>query len=130
VSEAFAEKLKILQQQHDEEIVKYKQKMQDMEIQHSEELKQMRENSNRIIDEIKYEHSTLLENIKQTKKSETSLFQESSSYLQKLDSNIDILYANSRNLVDLKDRVEQDYGVLSKAREESLKAKEHEIICI
>ncbi|RZC39276.1 fas-binding factor 1, partial [Asbolus verrucosus] len=129
VSEVFEEKIKALHTQHEEEINKYKQKIQEIETQHAEELKQIRENNTRIIDEIKYEYSTLLENIKEAKKSESILFNESSSYIQKLDSNIEILYSNSKNIQELRTQMERDYGVLSKAREESLKVKEEEIVC-
>lgn len=125
----FEDKLKTIQQQHEIEINKYKQKIQETEGLHFEEIKQIRENNSRVIDEIKYEYSTLLENIKVAKKSESTLFEESNTYLQKLDSNIEVLYANSKRLGDLKDHIENDYGILSKAREESLKGKEQEIIC-
>lgn len=127
LSEAFEEKLTVHHQQHKEEIEKYKQKIHEIEVQHLDEIKQMREHNTSIISEIKYEHATLLENIKETKKSETTLFQESASYLQKLDSNINILYSNSQNLEDIRSRFDQDYGIFTKAREESLKAKEEEI---
>ncbi|XP_044269147.1 fas-binding factor 1 [Tribolium madens] len=128
ISEVFEKKLKAVQEQHDNEITKYKQKIHEAEIQHSEEIKQIRESNSRVIEEVKYEYSTLLENVKEAKKSETSLFQESNTYLQKLDDNIEILYANSKSLGDLKDHIYKDYGILSRAREESLKAKEQEII--
>lgn len=128
INEDFTEKIAYVNQQHVEEISKYKDKIQNIDSLHAEEIKQLRENHSRIIDEIKYEQSTLLENIKHNKQSETSLFAESNTYLQKLDSNIEILYHNSKSLSDLKESVEKDYGILSKAREETLKAREKEII--
>ncbi|EFA00110.2 hypothetical protein TcasGA2_TC002926 [Tribolium castaneum] len=128
MTEVFEEKLKTVLQQHDGEIAKYKQRIEEADAHHSEEIKRIRENNSRVIEEIKYEYTTLLENVKEAKKSESSLFQESNTYLQKLDSNIEILYANSKSLGDLKDHIQKDYGILSRAREESLKAKEQEII--
>ncbi|KAF2902590.1 hypothetical protein ILUMI_03597 [Ignelater luminosus] len=129
LSEQFRNTVENIKKDHETEIDKYKQKLQEMTTLHVNEIKLIRENHNRIIEEIKYEYSSMVENMKQVKQTESSVLDNANTYSQKLDSNLEILDTNSKILIGIQERVQQDYGVLSLAREESLKAKEEEIRC-
>ncbi|GJQ79018.1 hypothetical protein Trydic_g179 [Trypoxylus dichotomus] len=124
---SYSEKFEQLKDSYEQDLQKYKDKLEDMSILQTNEIKSIRESHDKIIDEIRYEYSTLIENIKQTKQTESQLFQNSVEYSQKLDSNMQLLDVNTKLLVGVREKVENDYGVLSMAREESLKAKEEEI---
>lgn len=126
---SYSDKFEHLQENYDQELLKYKGKIEDMSLLQTNEIKSIRENHDKVIEEIKYEYSTLIENIKETKQSESQLFQNSAEYSQKLDTNIKMLDVNTQLLVGVRERVDNDYSVLSIAREESLKAKEDEIRC-
>ncbi|KRT86084.1 hypothetical protein AMK59_1062, partial [Oryctes borbonicus] len=124
---SYSEKFEQHKESHEQEVQKYKEKVEDMSAIRDNEIRSIRESHDKIVDEIRYEYSTLIENIKQTKQSESQLFQNSAEYSQKLDSNIQLLDVNTKLLVGVREKVENDYGVSSLAREESLKAKEMEI---
>ncbi|KAI4471527.1 fas-binding factor 1 [Holotrichia oblita] len=124
---SYLDKFEQLKQNHEEEVQKYKQKIEEMAVLQSNEIKSLRENHDKIIEEIKYEYNTLIENIKQTKQSETQLFQNSAEYSHKLDTNLQLLDTNSKLLIGVREKVNADYSILSVAREESLRAKEEEI---
>lgn len=113
--------------EHAEEVRKLKDKIADLIEQHRDEIKRIRDNQNVIIEEIKYEYATMVENMKQTKTSEAVLFENANVYSQKLDVSLKMLDINSRTLLEMKDKVDGDYGVLSTAREESIKSREVEI---
>ncbi|XP_017780910.1 PREDICTED: uncharacterized protein PFB0145c [Nicrophorus vespilloides] len=121
------EKMEQIESEHESEISKQKRKIEELYELHQTEIKQMRENNNRILEEVKYEYNTIIENIKMSKQTEASALQETTAYSHKLDSNLKLLDINSRTLLEMKHKVESDYGILSVAREESLKAKEEEI---
>uniref|UniRef100_A0A1Y1MZU4 Fas-binding factor 1 C-terminal domain-containing protein n=1 Tax=Photinus pyralis TaxID=7054 RepID=A0A1Y1MZU4_PHOPY len=127
LSEQFDKAIAMLKSEHETELTKYKQKLQDMSAMHTTEIQQVRENHNRIIDEIKYEYSTMIDNLKQVKQTENSLIDNASAYTQKLDSSLEALGVNSSILNEIRGKVQSEYGILTKAREESLKAKEEEI---
>lgn len=127
---SYANKFDQLKDDYQEEIQKYKVKIEEMSSIQASEIRSIRESHDKIIEEIKYEYSTLIENIKETKQSENQLFQNSVEYSQKLDTGIQILDTNTKLLVGVREKVDNDYGVLSLAREESLKAKEEEIKCM
>lgn len=126
---SYLEKFEQLKQNHKQEVQKYKQKIEEMAVLQSNELKSIRESHDKIIEEIKYEYNTLIENIKLTKQSETQLFQNSVEYSQKLDASLQLLDTNSKLLIGVREKVSGDYSILSVAREESLRAKEEEIKC-
>lgn len=129
LTEVHNKKLEEMQKQHESEVEKYKAKIEEIREMHKNELRLVRENQNRTIDELKYEFSTLMENIKDGKNSERALFENADSYNQKLEFYLKMLDVNSKTLLDIKNQVENNSSSFVIAREESLKAKEEEIKC-
>lgn len=127
LSQQFQTTVQNTKKEHELEIENYKQKIQEMAMSHSNEIKAMRETNDRIVDEIKYEYSTMIENIKLVKQKESSSLENALSYTEKLDDTLDLLNLNSKTLNEMRGKVQNDYNVLSKAREESLKVKEEEL---
>ncbi|KAF5287870.1 hypothetical protein FQA39_LY15646 [Lamprigera yunnana] len=127
LSEQFNKTIESLKNEHGLEVNKHKQKLEEVSSMHEKEIKQMRENHGRVIEEIRYEYSTLIENFKKIKQNETSMVENANDYTKKLDCNLEMLDVNSKILNEIRSKVQQDYGVLNVAREESLKAKEEEI---
>lgn len=121
------EKYNELKKELELEKERYDKKVVELTERHKDEIQNLRENHNRVIDEIKYEYNTIIDNIKQSKLTESSVFENITNYNDKLDNNLQLLGINSKVLIDLKEKVEKDYGILSIAREESLKVKEEEI---
>lgn len=89
----------------------------------------LREDYKRIIDEIKHEHSIQIENFKKLKDYENNLMNDSRNYSEKLDVTLSELSNNSKVLLKLQENVQNDYGVLSLARENSLQVKEKQVEC-
>lgn len=129
LKQASIDKCEELKKELDLEKAKHNAKMDELADRHKVEIKKLRENHDRVVEEVKYEYNTIIENIKQSKQAESGVFENASSYNDKLESNLQMLGINSKILFDLKEKVEKDYGVLHMAREESLKAKEEEIKC-
>ncbi|KAK5642506.1 hypothetical protein RI129_008673 [Pyrocoelia pectoralis] len=127
LSGQFEKTIETLRAEHEIELTKYKQKLQEMTTMHGGEIQQIRENHNRIIDEIKYEYSTMIENLKQVKQTENSLVENASTYTQKLESSLEALGVNNNILNEIRGKVHSEYNILTRAREESFKAKEEEI---
>ncbi|KAL3275778.1 hypothetical protein HHI36_020523 [Cryptolaemus montrouzieri] len=119
--------LKVVQEDHEKEMNNFKRKIEDIEEQHAKEMKLIRENHLRVIDEIKYEHNLIVDNIKESKRSEAALLKDSGEFGQKLDANIQLLYNNSQILQNVSEQIETDHGIFKAAKEETMKAKEREI---
>jgi len=123
------EKINKLNEEHEVEIVKYKKKIEELSENHINELKMMRENHERIVEEIKYEYSSMMENLKHTKEAESSMFEKSVDYGDKLEYNLKVLNLNTQALLEMKERFEKDNGTLSLSKMELLAAKEKETEC-
>lgn len=127
LQQAGLDKYDQLTKERDLEIEKYNKKIDELTDRHKNEIAQLRENHDRVVNEIKYEFNTIIENIKQTKQSENSIFENANTYSEKLENNLQILGLNSKILIELKEKVEKDCGVMTMAREANLTAKEEEI---
>lgn len=127
MKKSYTDKYETLRKEQDLEGDKFNQRMSDLTERHKSEIRSLRDNHDRIVEEVKYECNTVIENIKQFKQTETNIFENAINYNEKLDNNMQMLGMNGKILFDLKEKVEKDYGVLTMAREENLKAKEEEI---
>lgn len=116
-----------LKKNQEKELQAMRKKYEDAENQHIEELKLIRDNHLRVIDEMKYEHNLLLENLKESRRQEATINKESGDFGRMLDANIQLLNNNSQILQSVSGKVETQYGVIYNTREETLKAKEKEI---
>lgn len=116
-----------LKKNQEKELQAMRKKYEDAENQHIEELKLIRDNHLRVIDEMKYEHNLLLENLKESRRQEATINKESGDFGRMLDVNIQLLNNNSQILQSVSGKVETQYGVIYNTREETLKAKEKEI---
>lgn len=116
-----------LKKNQEKELQAMRKKYEDAENQHIEELKLIRDNHLRVIDEMKYEHNLLLENLKESRRQEATINKESGDFGRMLDANIQLLNNNSKILQSVSGKVETQYGVIYNTREETLKAKEKEI---
>lgn len=125
--ETYQNKIKESEEHYKQEILKYKSKLEEMSEQQASEIKMIRENHLRVIDEIKNEYSLLAENLKHTKNTETYLLTNAGEYTEKLEKNLTLLSANSKALQDIQGTVEKSSGTFYATREENIKAKEEEI---
>lgn len=121
------EKIENIYKEHEEELAKHKIKLEDLSERHKNEIELVRGNQDRVVEEIKYEYNSIIENIKQTKLSETELLGNATNYSEKLENNLQVLGSNSKILLEVREKIEKDYNILSLAREESIKTKENEI---
>ncbi|XP_045462068.1 inner centromere protein A [Harmonia axyridis] len=119
--------LNTLKENYEKEMQAMKKKFEDVEKQHVEEFKLIRDNHLRVMDEMKYEQNILIENLKESKRLESSVIKESGDFGRMLDANIHLLQNNSQILQNVSGQVETQYSVINSAREEAFKAKEKEI---
>ncbi|KAK9887647.1 hypothetical protein WA026_023726 [Henosepilachna vigintioctopunctata] len=121
------EYVKNMMENHDLELNKLRKKNEETESEHAKEIKMIRENHMRVIDEMRNEHNVVVENIREFMRSEATIQKDSGEFGQKLETNIQLLFNNSNALQNMSDKIGNDYGVLTTAREETLKAREKEI---
>lgn len=107
--------------------MRYKQKLQEINEQHTLEINSLNEIHSRIVDEIKQEYSQLLENLKEAKKAENMALENASTYTQHLHTNIQLLESNSKFLTEINSKIEREHNVITITREETLRRKEEEI---
>lgn len=121
--------INLLKSEYEAEVEKYKHKLVEVSAMHANEIKLLRENHNRIIEDIKYEYTSMVENLKQIKETENTAIDKANVYSAKLDHNLELLDVNSKTLNAISGKIHQDHNILTVAREESFKIKEKEIQC-
>ncbi|XP_057652983.1 fas-binding factor 1-like [Diorhabda carinulata] len=128
LEDLYDKKLQNFKTNYDEEISYYKEKIKILEEQYKNEIKIIKDVHAEKIDELKSEHAVQIDYIKQMKTKEDNLLREGHELSQKIDTGINILGNNLQILQGIEDKVIKNYDVLALAREQSIQAKEKEII--
>ncbi|XP_018321776.1 trichohyalin isoform X2 [Agrilus planipennis] len=123
----YKEIIENLHQQHKADIEKYENKIKQLSDYHEKELQSLRESHNRIVEDIKNEYGEMLNNFKQSKQYEQQAFEGATTYIKKLDDSLGVLTSSTSNINDIKSKLNEECNILSKVKEESIKAKEKEI---
>lgn len=129
IKEILEEKVITVKEKYNEEITYFKEKLRNIEESHADEINILKEKHSQVIQELKLDHSAQFEYIKQMKQYESDLFDKSTMYSEKINASVDMLNINTKTLQDIEEKVIHNFDFLSVTRENSIQAKEKEIIC-
>lgn len=129
IKEILEQKVSAVKDKYEDEVTYYKQKIKNLEDEHEEEIGQIKEKHTQFVEELKQSHSTQLKYIKQMKQNESELFNNSKTYAEKIEASVEMLSMNTKALQGIEEKVVHNYDILAISRENSIQAKEKEIIC-
>lgn len=129
IREILEEKVITIKEKYIDEISYFKDKVKNMEEEHTDEISVLKEKHSQMLQELKLDHSNQLEHIKEMKKLEGDLLNKSTLYSEKIDTSVEMLNKNTKTLQIIEDKVLHNYDAHTVSRENSIQAKEKEIIC-
>lgn len=129
IREILEEKVIAIKEKYDTEVTYFKEKIKNLEEEHNEQISILKEKHSQIVQDLKLDHSTQLDYIKQMKQHESDLLDNSKIYSEKIDTSVEMLNINTKTLQGIEEKVIHNYDLLAISRENSIQAKEKEIIC-